>query len=105
MISPGNYVYNGNGNISSVTMGGSTATYAYNSTCKRLTALGGAIVRSYAYDVYGSVSGDGEWSYGYDDVPNLKQITPAAEGRELMQFTPGVKVLVSPSVSVRESPS
>ena len=122
VISPGNYVYDGNGNISSVTMGGSTATYAYNSTSKRLTAVGGAIVRSYAYDVYGSVSGDGEWSYGYDDVPNLKQITPAAEGMSaqydalnsrvktvysasttyslhaasgelLVQFTPGVKVV------------
>jgi RHS repeat-associated protein len=80
VVTPGSFSYDGNSNITKQIVGSSTSNYAYDAVKKRLAAVSGGLVRSYAYDVYGNVSGDGEFQYVHDDASNLRQILPSTVG-------------------------
>lgn len=66
----GTVAYDGVGNLTQQTFGGTSLTYSYD-TQNRLASVGGQRVANIGYDIYGNVSSSGGNSYFYDDVPNL----------------------------------
>lgn len=70
----GDIAYDTRDNITSQTLGSFALTYTYD-TNNRLTAISGSKPYSFAYDVYGNVSGNGTYTFGYDDASNLRTVS------------------------------
>jgi RHS repeat-associated protein len=68
------WTYDANGNR--LTQGGSaSSTYSVSSGSNRLTAVSGALSRSYTYDSSGNTTNDGTVSFTYDDFGRLASAT------------------------------
>lgn len=72
------YGYDATGNRTSQTIGGATYNYTVSPTSNRLTAINTVPPRNYAYDANGSVTGDGQNSFGYDARGRMAQAVTAA---------------------------
>jgi YD repeat-containing protein len=73
----GSLSYDSVGNLNSYSLGGVPRSYAY-ATKNRLTSFEG---RSFSYDGYGNVTGDGLHTYLYSDASNLTCVDCAAAGK------------------------
>ena len=68
------WTYDANGNR--LSEGGSeSTTYAVDPTSNRLTGATGALLRAYAYEPSGQVSGDGTHTFSYNDAGRLVAVT------------------------------
>jgi YD repeat-containing protein len=72
------YGYDATGNRTSQTVGGSTYSYAVSPTSNQLTGINTAPPKSYTYDANGSVTGDGQNTFGYDARGRMTQAVTAA---------------------------
>ena len=72
------YGYDATGNRSSQTVGGTTYSYQVSPTSNRLTGINTIPPKSYAYDANGSVTGDGQNTFGYDARGRMTQAVTAA---------------------------
>jgi YD repeat-containing protein len=72
------YGYDATGNRSSQTVGGATYSYQVSPTSNRLTGINTVPPKSYAYDANGSVTGDGQNTFGYDARGRMTQAVTAA---------------------------
>ncbi len=72
------YGYDATGNRTSQTVGGTTYSYQVSPTSNRLTGINTVPPKSYAYDANGSVTGDGQNTFGYDARGRMTQAVTAA---------------------------
>lgn len=67
---PGNFSYDGGGNLLKQSFGSNSLDYTYDSQ-NRLAAITGLRAANLGYDAYGNVAISGNNTYTYNDVPNL----------------------------------
>ena len=72
------YAYDANGNRTSQTVGGTTYSYQVSPTSNRLNGVNTVPPKSYAFDVNGSITGDGQNTYGYDARGRMTQAVTVA---------------------------
>jgi hypothetical protein len=71
----GAFTYHPTGDIQTQSLGSAVSlTYTYNSATRRLSSVSGTHAKSFSYDVYGNVSSDGAFTYGFDHAPNLRTV-------------------------------
>jgi YD repeat-containing protein len=70
----GTISYDGRGNIKSQLLGTASPalTYTYDSATNRLASVSGRATRTFSYDVYGNVSGNGLNTFAYNDALNMR---------------------------------
>jgi YD repeat-containing protein len=70
----GTITYDGRGNIRAQALGTSSPAliYSYDSLTNRLSSITGGVSRSFSYDAYGNVSGNGVNTFTYNDASNLR---------------------------------
>ena len=67
--------YDDDHDISSMTLGSKTLSYHYSSTNNRLDSVTGGVSKTFSYDNYGNVKGNGSDSFIYDDASQLLSVT------------------------------
>jgi hypothetical protein len=67
--------YDTRGNIESKRMGSVGLNYAYNDNSDRLMSISGSLSRSYGYDDYGNITGDGRLTFDYNHNSVLTHVT------------------------------
>jgi YD repeat-containing protein len=72
------YGYDATGNRTSQTIGGATYNYTVSPTSNRLSGINTVPPKSYAHDANGSVTGDGQNTFGYDARGRMTQAVTAA---------------------------
>ena len=72
------YGYDATGNRTSQTIGGTTRTYTTSPTSNRLLSINTGPARSYTYDTNGSITGDGQSTFGYDARGRMTSAVTAA---------------------------
>lgn len=72
------YGYDATGNRTSQTIGAASQAYTTDSASNRLTGIASTPPKAYSYDANGSVTGDGNATYGYDARGRLQSVTTAA---------------------------
>ncbi len=69
----GGFTYSSDGNITQQQLGsGVNLNYTYDPTSNRLTSVSGTKAYTFAYDVYGNVSGNGINTFAYNDASNMR---------------------------------
>ncbi len=66
--------YDDDHDISSMTLGSKSLSYHYNSS-NRLDSVTGGVSKTFSYDNYGNVKGNGSDSFSYDDASQLLSVT------------------------------
>lgn len=72
------YAYDATGNRTSQTIGGTTRNYTTSPTSNRLTAIDSGPPKSYTFDANGSITGDGQNTFGYDARGRMTSAVTAA---------------------------
>ncbi len=72
------YGYDATGNRTSQSVGGATYSYTVSPTSNRLTGINTVPPKTYTHDANGSVTGDGQNSFGYDARGRMTQAQTAA---------------------------
>lgn len=72
------YGYDATGNRTSQTVGGTSYNYQVSPASNRLQSVNTVPPKSYAYDAMGSVTGDGQNTFGYDARGRMVQAITAA---------------------------
>lgn len=99
------YGYDANGNRSSQTINGTSATFTYSQTSNQLTAIGGAVTASYGYDAQGNTTTEnGAAAYGYNPFNRLGSANGATdyvspEGQRLRKITSSGTTYFAPDPS------